>query len=71
MIGFTLLAGEGLTDGWRTTLFAFGVFYALFGIVRLGVWLDAGLLIGAVTLVVARLGSHDTHLDHLVRFRRA
>jgi hypothetical protein len=71
MIGFTLLAGEGLTDGWRTTLFAFGVFYALFGIVRLGVWLDAGLLIGAVTLVVVRLGSHDAHLDRVVRFRRA
>jgi hypothetical protein len=71
MIGFTLLAGEGLTDGWRTTLFAFGVFYALFGIVRLGVWLDAGLLIGAVTLVVARLSSHEGRLDHVVRFRRA
>jgi len=71
MIGFTLLAGEGLADGWRTTLFAFGVFYALFGIVRLGVWLDAGLLIGAVTLVVVRFSQHDARLDHAVRFRRA
>ena len=36
---------------------AFGLFYGAFGILRLGIWLDAGLLAGALTLLVFVLGS--------------
>jgi hypothetical protein len=32
-------------------LAALGLFYGIFGVLRLGVWLDAGLVAGAVVLV--------------------
>lgn len=52
VIGFTLL-GNGLgSRTWSLTLAAFGLFYGLFGVLRLGVYLDVGLLIGAGVLAV-------------------
>jgi hypothetical protein len=40
-----------------------GGFYALFGALRLGVWLDAGLLAGALALAIA--GMHRSTSDRL------
>ncbi|HEY0709089.1 MAG TPA: hypothetical protein VGG33_19930 [Polyangia bacterium] len=48
--GFAIAAG-GLGDRrWALTLASTGLFYGLFGTARLGVWLDLGLLAGAVGL---------------------
>jgi hypothetical protein len=53
--GLTLLATGVFPKPWAGTLAAFDLFYAVFGIVRLGVVLDAGLLIGALVLAVVVL----------------
>jgi len=37
---------------FRIVLSAWGLFYSLFGMVRLGVWLDVGLLMASITLIV-------------------
>jgi len=42
--GFTLLAGGFQARAWSTTLAAVSLFYVLFGVLRLGVWLDLGLV---------------------------
>jgi len=56
-IGFALL-GNGLGSRvWSVTLAAVGLFYGLFGVLRLGVFLDIGLVGGALALVVAACGS--------------
>jgi hypothetical protein len=52
LFGFTLLSDMVLSRRWAMTLAAFGLFYGLFGMLRLGVVLDAGLLFGVVALVV-------------------
>jgi len=49
-IGFAIVAGGGRA-AWRVMLAGAGLFYAVFGIVRLGVTLDAGLLVAAVVLL--------------------
>jgi hypothetical protein len=55
-IGFALL-GNGLgSRAWRLTLAAVSLFYGLFGVLRLGVLLDVGLVAGAVALVVTAFG---------------
>jgi len=52
-IGFALL-GNGLGSRvWGLTLAAVGLFYGLFGVLRLGVFLDIGLVGGAVALMAA------------------
>ena len=49
-IGFALL-GNGLGSRvWSLTLAAVGLLYGLFGVLRLGVFLDIGLVSGAVAL---------------------
>jgi hypothetical protein len=50
VIGFALLAGGLRARGWSLVLAIAGVFYALFGSLRLGVYLDIALLIGALAL---------------------
>jgi len=52
MTGVTLIADRMFSASWRATLAAFGLFYGLFGIIRLHVLLDVGLLIGALALVL-------------------
>jgi len=52
LIGFTLLADDQFSRAWALTLATFGLFYALFGIFRLGMFLDAGLFLGVVSLLV-------------------
>lgn len=59
VIGLTLLAGGVEDRAWSRTLAAAGLFYAVFGIARLGVVLDLGLLAGTIALLVAtELGAH-------------
>ena len=55
VIGLTLLAGGFGSRAWSLVLAAAGLFYSVFGMARLGVMLDVGLLVGAVALVVPAL----------------
>jgi hypothetical protein len=52
VIGFTLLANGMSSRYWSLSLAVLGLFYGLFGILRLQVQIDAGLLIGATTLTI-------------------
>ncbi len=54
-IGFALLANGFSSRGYSVTLGVLGLFYALFGAVRLGVRLDFVLGLGAVSLLILAL----------------
>lgn len=56
ILGFTLIAGGLDRLLWSTLLLAVGTFYGLFGVLALGVYLDAALLaaVAALGLLVAR-----------------
>jgi hypothetical protein len=57
VIGFALL-GNGLGSCvWSLTLAALGLFYGLFGVLRLSVFLDIGLVGGAVALAASAFHS--------------
>jgi hypothetical protein len=60
VLGATLLCG-GLGRPWAVVLAATSAFYGLFGVFRLGVFLDLGLLLGAagVAFVSLRRGSRE------------
>jgi len=47
------LAGNVGERRWRRVLAGVAAFYAMFGMLRLGVLLDAGLLVGAIALVAS------------------
>ncbi|MCE9579694.1 MAG: hypothetical protein K8W52_41635 [Deltaproteobacteria bacterium] len=49
-IGLALLAGSPGPRAWTLTLAGLGLFYGLFGVARLGVALDLGLVAGAIAL---------------------
>ncbi|MBK8697892.1 MAG: hypothetical protein IPN17_38005 [Deltaproteobacteria bacterium] len=51
MIGVALLCG-GLGRSWARLLSVAGAFYALFGVLRLGVRIDLALLAGAIALAL-------------------
>lgn len=53
LIGLALLHGDRLSRATRLTLASFALFYGLFGIFRLGVTLDAGLLLGSAVLAAS------------------
>jgi hypothetical protein len=55
VIGAALLAGGFGLRGWRLTLAGAGAFYAVFGALRLGVFIDGVLLCGAVGLLIQAL----------------
>jgi hypothetical protein len=55
VIGFALLVGGLGSRGWSLILAAIALFYGLFGTLRLGVYLDIGLVVGATTLSVVGL----------------
>ena len=72
-IGFALL-GNGLgSRPWSLTLAAVGLFYGLFGVFRLGVYLDIALVGGAIALgfeagvralgVHVRIDAPPVHVD--------
>lgn len=70
-IGFALLGGGLGSRAWSLTLGAVGLFYGLFGVLRLGVFLDVGLVAGAVVLLAAVLRSPiDGHVSHTGGGRR-
>ena len=66
VIGVTLIAGGITSPSWTLVLSVAGSFYALFGLLRLGVVLDIGLLAGVIGILVqwvrrrsGRLTQHD------------
>jgi hypothetical protein len=57
LTGVTVLLQPGFPRNWTIVLGIFGLFYGAFGALRLGVWLDVGLLAGALYLLTARESS--------------
>lgn len=51
VIGFGLIAG-GFSRAWSLVASLAGLFYSLFGMLRLGVWLDAGLFMASCAMLV-------------------
>jgi hypothetical protein len=60
IIGFALIAGGLRTRAWSLVLGTFGLFYGVFGVVRLHVLLDVPLVLGAVALIVVALLEVDS-----------
>jgi hypothetical protein len=52
VLGFSLLFSGFHSRAWQSIAAAAGLFYALFGVLVLGVWLDLGLLVGAVAMII-------------------
>jgi len=66
-IGFALV-GNGLgARAWSITLSALGVFYGLFGVLRLGVFIDVGLVGGATVLFATAIRSQASKADARAR----
>lgn len=67
VIGFALIAGGLRSPAWSLTLSVSGLFYGLFGVARLGVYLDIPLIAGAAALLIlaimqhARIAAKTTH----------
>jgi len=57
IIGFALLANGFSSRSWSITLVIIGVFYGLFGAIRLNVHIDFVLLAGALILLVQTLST--------------
>jgi len=55
VIGFALLFNRFESKAWPLILSVISLFYGLFGIFRLKVMLDAGLLFGALFLLISVL----------------
>ena len=51
-IGVALLADGVGSRAWAVLLAVAGLFYGIVGVAKLGVWLDAGLVVGAAGLAV-------------------
>jgi hypothetical protein len=65
VIGFALLGGGLGTRVWSFILAAAGLFYGIFGVARLGVLLDIGLLAGSLALFA--LAFAPRQLPHVLR----
>jgi hypothetical protein len=52
VLGFTLIFSGFHSRAWQAVCAAAGLFYALFGILILGVWLDIGLLLTAASMLI-------------------
>ena len=55
VVGFALFADGLGSRAWPAVLAALGLLYGLFGALWLGVYLDAGLIIGAIALAMLAL----------------
>ncbi|MCC6455938.1 MAG: hypothetical protein IT328_13380 [Caldilineaceae bacterium] len=55
LIGLSLMVGGFDSRSWSLVLSATGIFYGLFGAVRLGVTIDWVLLLGALLLILVNL----------------
>lgn len=55
VIGFTLLFNALKSKAWSLVLGFFGLFYGLFGAIRLGVSLDYGLVAGSLILILVKI----------------
>jgi hypothetical protein len=62
VIGMALIAGGPAKRTWSAVLGGAGIFYAVFGAARLGVWLDLVLLAGALGLVAQVAAMRTRHL---------
>lgn len=51
-IGITLMLKGFNSRRWMVTAAVFGLFYGIFGVLRLGVYLDAGLIAGALLVLI-------------------
>jgi hypothetical protein len=52
VFGFTLIFSGFHSRAWQAVCCAAGLFYALFGILFLGVWLDLGLLLSTLAMLI-------------------
>ncbi|MFO0744511.1 MAG: hypothetical protein U1F43_02415 [Myxococcota bacterium] len=64
VIGATLVAGGFGSRAWSLVLAAVGLFFGVFGVARLGVVLDLGLVAGALALAVMALVPHGLDAYH-------
>ncbi len=55
ILGFGLVADGFASRGWTLVAAIAGLFYGLFGVLRLGVWFDVGLIVAAGALMVRAL----------------
>ena len=60
VIGCGLLAGGFRSRAWSFAAALAGLFYSLFGMFRLGVWLDAGLFFASSAVLVVTVGRRDS-----------
>lgn len=63
LIGLTLIGAGARSRLWMGLLTAFGLFYGVFGLVRLGVAIDGVLVVGALALL-PHLRLRETGLAH-------
>ena len=68
VIGFTLMFGRFGSTLWTATLVAAGLAYGVFGVIRLGVLLDAGLLVAAAVLAAAVAAGFGQRSQPIARF---
>lgn len=59
VLGFGLIFGGFHSRIWSLAAASIGLFYALFGIFRLGVWLDVGLLLASLGLATVAATQHE------------
>lgn len=64
LIGFALVYNGFGSNALTISLVVYGLFYGLFGVFRLGVTLDTGLIIGAVSLLVKYIMSLRHIAEH-------
>ncbi|MEK6795262.1 MAG: hypothetical protein AABZ39_10820 [Spirochaetota bacterium] len=55
VIGLALFMNAFGSKKWPITLSVFGLFYGLFGVFRLGVMLDIGLILGSIGLLISAI----------------
>jgi hypothetical protein len=62
--GFSLLFSGFYSRAWQAVCAVSGLFYAVFGIFVLGVWLDLGLLMITVSMLILMTERHELAFSH-------